>query len=108
MIKTEIKETLNGHTVTFTIDNQTFSLQECEPEEEMSSEEYAKWYKRNLDVAFEKIQKIIIDKNSHIKNMGELLNKAKTYLEYFNSTTAHHHNTEIQELISLINKHIDK
>lgn len=56
-IKTKIRETENGHQVTFTIGVQTFFLQEQLPEEGMTSLEYAKWYEKQLKTAFKNLIK---------------------------------------------------
>ena len=56
-VKTGIRKSLNGHQVYFTIGNQTFLLQECEPEENMTSHKYAKWYQKMLNIAFENLLK---------------------------------------------------
>ena len=51
-VKTKVVKSRNGHQVKFTIGNQTFRLEEQEPEESMSSEDYAKWYEKQLNTAF--------------------------------------------------------
>ena len=50
-IKTNIEETLDGYQVTFIIGNQTFYLEPLETKKE------AKWFKGNLEAAFNKLAK---------------------------------------------------
>jgi hypothetical protein len=57
MIKTKIRKTEKGHQVGFSIDHQTFYLQEQLPEEEMNSLEYARWYEKQLKIAFKRLFK---------------------------------------------------
>jgi len=54
--KVKIRKTLDGHQVEFKIDNQTFYLGEQLSEKGMTSYEYAKWYKKQLETAFEKLE----------------------------------------------------
>jgi len=55
-IETGVKESFNGHhQVYFTIGVQTFSLQEVEADEEMTSKEKAEWYEKNLNTAFDNL-----------------------------------------------------
>lgn len=56
MIKTHIRETEEGHQVGFSIDHQTFFLQEQLAEEGMTSLEYAKWYQKQLKIAFKRLE----------------------------------------------------
>lgn len=46
-----------NYQVEFSIDHQTFRLEEVEGETGMSSKEKAKWYKKQLDTAFKRIMK---------------------------------------------------
>lgn len=55
-IKTKVVKSRNGHQVKFTIGVQTFRLEEQEPEEGMSSEDYAKWYEKQLKSAFNNLR----------------------------------------------------
>lgn len=58
-VSTEVKQALGGgHRVNFTIDNQTFSLQTVfgGNGSDMTSEDHAKWYEKNLKTAFMKIE----------------------------------------------------
>jgi hypothetical protein len=63
-IETGVRETLNGHQVWFSIDVQTFYLEEQTTEmsdikqttSQTTSEEYAKWYEKQLNTAFKKIK----------------------------------------------------
>ncbi len=55
-IKTEIRETENGHQVGFTIGVQTFFLQEQTGELEMTSLEHSKWYEKQLKYAFKNLK----------------------------------------------------
>jgi|GEM_PF-6046462 len=54
-VETKVVKTFGGHCVQFTIGHQTFSLQRQEDDEEMSSHEYANWYKQQLDKAFDRL-----------------------------------------------------
>jgi len=53
---TKIRKTFMGHQVGFTIGHQTFFLQECEMEEDMTSLEYAQWYEKQLKNALERLK----------------------------------------------------
>lgn len=57
MIRTSIEESENGHRVSFSIDHQTFYLEQQVSEEGMTSLERAKWYERQLKIAFERLTK---------------------------------------------------
>jgi len=59
IVKTEIKETLNGHQVRFTIGVQTFSLMETLTGGGMGSKEHAEWYEKMLNKAFDNYEEII-------------------------------------------------
>jgi len=60
-VETGTRETLNGHQVYLRIGVQTFYLQEQTTENaedrKMSSEEYAKWYEKQLNTALDTIIK---------------------------------------------------
>lgn len=76
MIETKIEKTAKGHKVSFTIGVQTFYLKEQEPEEEISSYKYAKWYQKQLNTAFrllrdEMASKTIKILESHSTNIDE-------------------------------------
>ena len=53
-IRTHIRKSDNGHQVGFSIDHQTFFLQECEGEEGFSSKEKAEWYEKQLQKALQR------------------------------------------------------
>ena len=54
-IKTEIKKYSGDYGVFFSIGHQTFKL-DIPEDDEMTSLEYAKWYQRQLDAAFDRIK----------------------------------------------------
>ena len=59
-VSTTIRPSLNGgHQVSFTIDNQTFYLQELFDDENndegMTSKKYAEWYEKQLKAALDKL-----------------------------------------------------
>jgi hypothetical protein len=60
-VETGIRESLNGHQVWLRIGVQTFYFQEQTSENaedrKMSSEEYSKWYEKQLKTALDKIIK---------------------------------------------------
>lgn len=59
MIKTSIRETENGHQISFSIGHQTFFLAaQTEDQlegEEMTTLQYAEWHKKQLDAAFNRL-----------------------------------------------------
>jgi hypothetical protein len=60
-VSTEVREGFKGgHVVVLTIGNQSFFLEErmVDEDDEMTSEEYANWYKEQLDIALNKITEV--------------------------------------------------
>ncbi len=55
-IKTKVIEGFDGgHQVQFSIDHQSFKLQVIEDEKDWPSLEHAKWYEKQLKIAFDRL-----------------------------------------------------
>ena len=55
LFETGVRKTLNGHEPWFSVDQQSFGLGECEKEDGMTSQEYAKWYEDQLKTALNRL-----------------------------------------------------
>jgi len=55
-VKTEVVESLNGHSVKVSIDHQSFYLREQTSEPGMSSLDHAKWYETQVKVALNRLK----------------------------------------------------
>ena len=55
LFKTKVVDTFDGHQVKLTIDHQSFLLVEQTNEKGWSSEEEANWYKKQLNIALNRL-----------------------------------------------------
>jgi hypothetical protein len=66
----------DGYQVEFTIGHQTFRLQEMRDDDEITPKEYTKWYKKQLDAAFENLRQIWQPGTTKVKELPGVINDA--------------------------------